>query len=203
MSSALKKSSRGRPQTLDRNHVLKVAMENYWTRGSSAVSINEICKLAEVSKPGLYREFGNEDAFKKVVLTHYEEVNLLYVYEMLENEKSLKEVISLIIDYFSTDRKKLELPYGCMHNDMCMLRDNLGPLAKEKTDNISNKIFNLFEELFKKAKAKGELNFNISATEATIYVRAQINSVMHLQKDGADREACQRFLRLAFSVLYS
>ena len=108
MSSALKKSSRGRPQTLDRNHVLKVAMENYWTRGSSAVSINEICKLAEVSKPGLYREFGNEDAFKKVVLTHYEEVNLLYVYEMLENEKSFKEVISLIIDYFSQDRKKLE-----------------------------------------------------------------------------------------------
>ena len=112
MSSALKKSSRGRPQTLDRNHVLKVAMENYWAKGSSAVSINEICKLAGVSKPGLYREFGNEDAFKKVVLTHYEEVNLLYVYEMLKNKKPLKELISLIIDYFSTDREELELPYG-------------------------------------------------------------------------------------------
>ena len=67
---------------------------------------------------------------------------------MLKNKKPLKELISLIIDYFSTDREELELPYGCMHNDMYMLRDHLGPLAKEKTDNISNKMFNLFEELF-------------------------------------------------------
>ena len=36
-------------------------MQTYWQEGVDSVSVNEICKKAEVSKPGLYREFNNEE----------------------------------------------------------------------------------------------------------------------------------------------
>ena len=59
--------ARGRPRTLQRDHVINVAMESYWVSGPSNVSVNDICKRANVSKPGLYREFGNEDGLQKEV----------------------------------------------------------------------------------------------------------------------------------------
>ena len=57
------KASRGRPKTFDRDHVLDVAMHTYWQNGVDTVSVNEICKKAQVPKPGLYREFNNDVGF--------------------------------------------------------------------------------------------------------------------------------------------
>ena len=38
---------------------------------------------AEVSKPGLYREFGNEDGLMKAVLAAYQKQVLASVYQMI------------------------------------------------------------------------------------------------------------------------
>ena len=67
------KPSRGRPKTLDRDHVLDVAMDSYWKEDIGSLSLNEICRRSGVSKPGLYREFTNEDGLMKAVLIRYEE----------------------------------------------------------------------------------------------------------------------------------
>ena len=59
---------RGRPKKLDRNLILQSALMEYWTKGPSNVSINDICKLTGASKPGVYREFSNDDGLKKSAL---------------------------------------------------------------------------------------------------------------------------------------
>ena len=50
------KASTWRPKTLNRDHILAVAMNSYWDEGIDGVSLNEISKKAKVAKPGLYRE---------------------------------------------------------------------------------------------------------------------------------------------------
>ena len=62
---------RGRPKTFDRAHTLEVAVDSYWRDGIDAVSVNEICRRAGVAKPGVYREFGDEDDLMDAVLTEY------------------------------------------------------------------------------------------------------------------------------------
>ena len=49
MNSKATKASRGRPKTLDRDHILDVATQAYWKEGVGAVSLNELCKKAKVS----------------------------------------------------------------------------------------------------------------------------------------------------------
>ena len=77
------KASRGRPKTFNRDHVLGVAMQTYWQEGLDSVSVNEICKKAEVSKPGLYREFNNEEGLIIAVLDNYEKEVLKPLFKML------------------------------------------------------------------------------------------------------------------------
>ena len=57
----------GRPKTLDKSHALATALEGYWREGVYGMSVNEVCRRAGISKPGLYREFGGEDGLLTAV----------------------------------------------------------------------------------------------------------------------------------------
>lgn len=68
------KIKRGQPKTFDRDHVLNTVMFLYWREGVSGVTICEICERANVSKPSLYREFGNDDGLMRSVLEFYKKI---------------------------------------------------------------------------------------------------------------------------------
>ena len=68
------KIPRGRPQTFDREKTLQTAVNSYWADGVEKVSINDICKRAGISKPGLYREFQSEDGLKSASLEAYRKI---------------------------------------------------------------------------------------------------------------------------------
>ena len=61
----------GRPKTIDRKNIIDVAFNGYWARGINNVSISEISRIAKVSRPGIYKEFINEDGLKAEVLKKY------------------------------------------------------------------------------------------------------------------------------------
>jgi len=83
MSNKTTKAARGRPKTLDRDHVVDVAMQAYWKEGIDGMSLNEICRRCEISKPGFYREFGSEDGLMKAVILAYQDQVLVPVLQML------------------------------------------------------------------------------------------------------------------------
>ncbi|KAG1668185.1 hypothetical protein GQR58_017963 [Nymphon striatum] len=51
MSTQKRTAPRGRPKSLDRDHLIEIAKESFWAEGPTHVSINEICKRSGVSKP--------------------------------------------------------------------------------------------------------------------------------------------------------
>ena len=59
MISAPKKH--GRPVSFDRNRTIQTALDLYWRQGVLATSLNQVARIADVSKPTLYRYFENED----------------------------------------------------------------------------------------------------------------------------------------------
>ena len=52
----------GRPKTLDRALLIDIAINEYWLHGINNVSLSKIANIAKVSRPGIYKEFINEDA---------------------------------------------------------------------------------------------------------------------------------------------
>ena len=67
-----RKSLRGRPKTIDPKLTLEIAIEAYWLKGIDQMSINEICRIANVSKLSVYREFGNEVVLLCAALEKYQ-----------------------------------------------------------------------------------------------------------------------------------
>ena len=119
MDSRLKRG-RGRPKKLNRNQVLDFVMISYWNDGPTNVSINDICKKAGISKPSLYNEFGSEDELQAAALHNYHEKILSQLFKIFDETIHFKHSLKKLVDLSTIDRSLDGLPYGCLHEQMCL-----------------------------------------------------------------------------------
>ena len=197
------KAARGRPQTLDREKLLGIAVSSYWTDGTESVSVNDICRRAGISKPGLYREFQNEDGLKSAALEAYREKHLVPMYTILGKNQSFLEALEEIVEFFNRKHRyqsRQEYPEGCLHADMNHSRTVFGPSTLETIDSLNVKIEMELKSWFDHRKAAGEIRETMETASAVTYLFAQFSGALNLRKKGVGSEEVEKFLRLGFSV---
>jgi AcrR family transcriptional regulator len=192
---------RGRPQTLNRDLVLNTALMSYWAEGPTRVSISHVCHAAEVSKPGLYREFGNDDGLKDAVLDLYREMVLVPFYDILDSDASFEQQIEDLIGFTIQDRQALGIPCGCLHVAMRAHRDDLGEISRNKVDLLRRETLQNYERWIARAKSRGEFKSDMSSKVAALYCDAQNGGAMRMQREGVPNDVIGQALRLAFSSL--
>jgi len=192
---------RGRPQTLNRDKVLKIALMSYWTDGPTRVAISHICKLAEVSKPSLYREFGSDDGLKDAVLDLYREMVLVPFFEILNREEEFAKGIEALIAFTVQDRQPLGIPSGCLQVAMRAHKDDLGETTRNKVDSLRRETLDNYEGWIERAKSNGEFKADMSPQEAALFCDVQNGGAMRMQREGISNEIIGRTMRVAFSAL--
>lgn len=192
---------RGRPQTLDREVVLKTALMCYWTDGPTRVSINHICQSAEVSKPSLYREFGSDDGLKDAVLDLYRQMVLVPFFDILTSDETFGRQIEALIAFTVQDRHPLGIPSGCLHVAMRAHRQDLGAIARDKVDMLRRETLLNYEKWIERAKSRGEFKADITTQAAALYCDAQNGGAMRMQREGVANDIIGQTLKLAFRPL--
>jgi AcrR family transcriptional regulator len=195
-----KKTTRGRPKTFDRSHVMGVAMQAYWKEGQSEVSLNSVCQRAKVSKPSLYKEFGSEDGLKQAILIDYYKMTLAPLHELLEEDQPFDTALDALTEYILRDHEQYGMPNGCLFVDMCQCRDQLGELTGAQVDEFRDHSIGAYEKWFAKAKANGQFKLSISSKTAALYIDAQIAGIMNMQRQGASAKDVTAVFRLALSA---
>jgi len=202
MSNNADKPARGRPRTLQREHVLKIAVESYWTDGLTGVSIEEICRRAGVSKPGVYREFGNEDGLKQAALERYQSTILAPLADILTDDLPFEQALRKLTDFVLLDRKAHGLPAGCLQVATCRSKHTLGKRARESVHKFSDQTLMGLEHWIDRAKSKGQFAVEIPTRTAALYVDAQIATAMELQQQGVTQKELERVFKLALTVFF-
>ncbi|WP_159972989.1 TetR/AcrR family transcriptional regulator [Pseudomonas sp. 8Z] len=195
------KPTRGRPKTLSRDRILDVAMEAYWKEDIGNLSLNEICRRCDISKPGLYREFLNEDGLMKaVVLRYYEEV-LSPVQAMLAGDASFRDALDGLVSFAASSNCNHESPRGCLFIKMRESRIHLGEETRAQVDFLERQGLAAFKEWVERSKAKGEFSADMSSEFAAIYIDAQLSSASSHLARGEDPQTVKEILSIAFSML--
>jgi AcrR family transcriptional regulator len=201
MSTQYDPPLRGRPKTMDRDHVLQIALMSYWTDGPTNVAIHQICKIADVSKPSLYREFGSDDGLKDAALELYREMVLLPFFEILDREDTFQEGIDALIAFTIQDRKPLGIPNGCLQVAMRAQKHQLGEITGKKVDLLRCETLANYESWIERARSRGEFKADISTKAAALFCDAQNSGAMRMQTEGVSNDIIGQALRLAFSAL--
>ena len=201
MSSNPIKAPRGRPKTLDRGHILDVAMQSYWADGVEGVSLNQICQRAKVSKPGLYREFGNEDGLMKAVLIQYQQQVLTPIQQMLTTDAPFRETLDNFVAFLTAKSDVQNVPKGCLFVKLRGSRLLLGEATREQIDSTQQQHTVAFENWVERSKTKGEFPTDIKTPFAAAYIDAQIGNALLQLERGEKKETVSAILTMAFSVL--
>jgi AcrR family transcriptional regulator len=191
---------RGRPKTLDRDQVLQEALMAYWSRGTKNVSISDICLATGASKPGVYREFGNDDGLKASALETYYILAVQPLINIFEKDQSMCEAIDASVDYMTQDRTELGIPQGCLFVNMRAQSQQLGPLTRETLNAFRRSLLSAFAAWAERSKARGECT-NIPNDIAALYIDAQHGGAMRMQREGVPNETVANVLRMALCTL--
>jgi AcrR family transcriptional regulator len=192
---------RGRPKTLDREHVLQTALMQYWDFSPTDVSIGEICKMTGASKPGVYREFGSDDGLKRAALETYRSLALLPLFEILKSDQSFAAAKAALVAFTTQDREALGVPSGCLFVAMRAQRDSLGSATGERVDQLRDEVLDTYMVWIETAKSKGECSAQIPTDAAALYFDAQNGGAMRMQKEGVDNATIATVLRYAFKMI--
>ena len=193
-------ATRGRPKTLNRQKTLDVAMEAYWRDGIVAVSLNEICRRASVSKPGLYREFGGEDGLMQAVLDHYQQQVLEKMLQILDTESSLQETLTALVALV-TQVNDSEAPKGCLLIKMRDTRLHLGEATQQQIEKTHQYQLAAFTQWLEYLAQRGEFNSTMPPDFAATYIVAQLSQALAQIALGEDSGTVKAILTTAFSVL--
>ena len=93
----------GRPKLLNREHVIDVAMSQYWQRGIDNVGMAEIARLSGFDRAGIYKEFGSEEGLAHEVINTYLDRNWFPRIPILDSVSSPAMSIKMIFDAFAND----------------------------------------------------------------------------------------------------
>jgi AcrR family transcriptional regulator len=191
--------ARGRPKTIDRDRVIDVAMDSYWREGTDAVSLNELCRRAGVSKPAVYREFGGEDGLMDATLERYAETVLEPMLERTEDDAPFADVLAALIDTIvDLDR---DMPAGCLLAKMRVLSSQLGSATRTRADQLRTASRARYAHWLDRAKARGDIADDIPTSVAAAFVDNQLTALLIQVAQGEDPDMLRAHAEIGFAGL--
>ncbi|WP_171178191.1 TetR/AcrR family transcriptional regulator [Ruegeria sp. HKCCD8929] len=192
---------RGRPKTLDRVHVLETAVMQYWEHGPTEVSINDICKLAQASKPGIYREFGSDDGLKAAALRTYQALAVDPFLALLTAEQPLARTLEEIVAFLMQDRDKLGIPKGCLFVSMRSQRDMFSPETLGTMDQLREHFLARLALWIDATKVAGEFRPEVPTKIAAHQIDTLHSGAMRMQRENVPASEIEGFLRFGLAAV--
>ncbi|MDG1935564.1 MAG: TetR/AcrR family transcriptional regulator [Paracoccaceae bacterium] len=192
---------RGRPKTIDYDTTLAIAVNAYWSKGIDGMSVNEVCRLAKVSKPSLYREFGNEDGLLNAVFKYYgagfhEKVN-----SVLNKRNGLEKNLEDLIHFVSFSGNQSISPKGCLAEKGYQSLERLGEKGKLGLEFCTHGTLDVFDEWVARTHDEMSLGKDWNRKLITEFIFSIFTHAMKMNGLGSSPEKIKRITTLALSPL--
>lgn len=173
-------------------------MIQYWQEGVPALSLNEVCRRAGLSKPTLYREFGGEDGLLDAVLEHYDTQRVEPILAALASDLPFAELLERLLVGTVQVRPG---PAGCLFTKLRLSRAHLGPQSRSRLEKMERTRLAAFEDRYRAAVSDGEADGAIPPDIAARYMDAQHALMLVQLEAGVSPEEVLAQARIAFSPL--
>jgi len=174
-------------------------MEEYWREGVDGISLNELCRRASVSKPGMYREFGGADGLMDAALEHYASTVLEPNAAQIDPAAPLREVLTAMVEMF-TDPDRAG-PAGCLLARMQHAPTQLGPTVAARVIALRDGARQRYAELIELAKERGEIPPDVPTDVAAAMIDIQCNALLMRMATEEDPAVLRAQALLAFDGL--
>ena len=204
----------GRPKLLDRDNIINIALNQYWIYGIDNVTISSIASLANTSRPGIYKEFIDEDGLKYEVLKKYTCMLKEFVIPQYNSAKDIKTIYYHLHSTigFNTDNKYFEgisqlksiLPKevdGCFYENVKLKKHTLDNKTKREVDDFEKFRKNIFLKYLKELQETGQIISSLNIDEIYEFISAQLSLSQSLSLNGMNKEKIKIIINKALSAI--
>lgn len=204
----------GRPRILERQNIIDIAFNEYWEKGIFNVSISRIAKLANVSRPGIYKEFGDEDNLKEEVLNRYVRLSADPCHKNYFDYKNYPNHLFNHFDAIINDGNKnltedpaylnIERPkkaIGCLMERTRLNSNLLGPKSKELMKKYTQYRKKCFQEYIRNAQADKKIKKHLNPEFLSEYILALFNILQINRLNRLNKSKIEQILHLALSPI--
>ena len=172
----------GRKPSIDYESAMPLIMRMFWRHGYDGVRLEQIADVLDVTKPTLFRTFGDkEHLFAKAVEWYHLEF-IKPGEERLAAASTLKEAVSACLHTAATRIKDELNPPGCLLSDSALSgRFAAGPIA-DVISRLQQPSVQLLEDKIAKAQVSGEVCAKADPSAILQYVSAQISALSALSR---------------------
>ena len=196
----LASKSIGRPVSFDRTSTIEAATELYWQAGVAATSFNEVSRVLGVSKPTLYRYFGDEDGLVSAAIQHYVSQRTLHT-ELLNATSDLRTDLNVWFDKQIDDlyerHQDATMPTGCLLMECVQLGKALGEKSTATVHQAVHEILDMFETRLQAAHQAGQLRDGIDINAAVRLIAGQTIVAKNVVLIGEPKENLKSMVALA------
>ncbi len=184
----------GRPRALDIDEAMPVIVRLFWREGFGRLTLDEIASELGVTKPTLYRSFGDKEELLAKALESYIQRYIFPGQELLRTTPTLREALRLCFRS-SIDRILDELnPDGCFFSDTAFSGEfSEGPVAVVVQKHLGRTV-RILAERIEEAIASGELADGTDPESVQRYVIAQFAAISAISRLTQGREELERMV---------
>jgi len=205
----------GRPKTLDRDTLIDIALNEYWLYGINNVSLSKIAKLAKVSRPGIYKEFDDEDGLKYEVIVKYTD---LLTTEVIPQYYKAHDIKTLFYHIYSTlgfpvdkkyftgisKSKKVKMPIkakGCLFEKSKLEKHKLNSKSKNAIEAFEKTRNKAFKNYLERMQKTNQIDASLKIDEVCDYFTAQLSLAQCLDINKLKKEKIKTIITTAFSAI--
>lgn len=155
--------------------IVETAEQLFLKHGIRRIPVEEICRVADVSKMTFYKFFANKEDLIKFLLTYWNQKYLSEFEEIMNESISFPEKIKQLIAW---QQKKIETFSPEFHKEM---HQYVNPEITEILENNQTQFSQIIMEHFLKAQARGDIRREIKA-EFLLYFINHMFDMMHDEK---------------------
>jgi TetR/AcrR family transcriptional repressor of nem operon len=189
---------RGRPAEFDREAAIKCAMDEFWKRGFTAVSVSDLADAMSITRSSFYNGFGDREAVFRQALEAYERIAPDAVLDMIAPGQPVRPVIRKMFREICRVRAADLGARGCLVvNSISELGGSEGRLSGYIREAVLARM-RTYERLLRQAANQGEIDKpqDIRAAALAFFAFAiGLNTVSKVVRDEGELwRICEAFL---------
>ena len=196
-TSTSSRPTRGRPPKMQPDRVLEIAMNAYWGDDPRNISVNTICQLAKVSKPSLYRRFGNEDGLMLATLDRYASQVMTEFLKILSDNHDLKNLLNRLIDFVCYEPRLMN---GCLFQKMCYGERDLGPKTQARLGQLRVLASEAYVSCLHPHFEQTNWPKDVSLQQGAYYLGEQLALAAHLRSLGTSADQVKQLISISLSI---
>ncbi len=162
----------GKPESFDRETVMKQVTDLFWKKGFSATSMQDIVDATGLNRSSIYNSFGGKQEIYYETLKHYKNQVQTKSISNIVN-KSPKQALRGMFEIVLKDTNMK----GCyLSNCTTELANQDTKTLNFLTDNM-DELVSLFTELIEKGKEIGEFRNETNSEEAALYLFSSLQGL--------------------------